>query len=151
MSSDPHMREKSTVSQNVTNMKPTLKIIITKHTKTAFKKLKHCSHPVSFLLSMCLHSYPTDTWRQIFFSSSPPPPQRRSGGSITQAWMPTYVSVLRIPQTIWVWGAMVEWYIDWGKQNTLDKNLSKCHFVYHKSHMDWPGREPEPPRWEAGD
>jgi hypothetical protein len=28
----------------------------------------------------------------------------------TQAWMPTYVSTLRIPQMIWVWRAMVEWY-----------------------------------------
>jgi hypothetical protein len=31
-----------------------------------------------------------------FFSS-------RWGGSSTQAWMPTYVSILRIPQMIWVW------------------------------------------------
>jgi hypothetical protein len=28
----------------------------------------------------------------------------------TQAWMPTYVSILRIPQMIWVWRATVEWY-----------------------------------------
>jgi hypothetical protein len=27
-------------------------------------------------------------------------------------------------------------------------NLSQCHFVDHKSHMDWPGIEPGPPRWE---
>jgi hypothetical protein len=31
-------------------------------------------------------------------------------GSSTQAWMPTYVSILRIPQMIWVWSATVEWY-----------------------------------------
>jgi hypothetical protein len=31
-------------------------------------------------------------------------------GSSTQAWMPTYVSILRIPQMIWVWRATVEWY-----------------------------------------
>jgi hypothetical protein len=28
----------------------------------------------------------------------------------TQTWMPTYVSILRIPQMIWVWRAPVEWY-----------------------------------------
>jgi hypothetical protein len=30
--------------------------------------------------------------------------------SSTQAWMTTYVCILRIPQTIWVWRATVEWY-----------------------------------------
>jgi hypothetical protein len=34
----------------------------------------------------------------------------RWGGSSTQAWMPTYVIILRIPQMIWVWRATVEWY-----------------------------------------
>jgi len=27
------------------------------------------------------------------------------------------------------------------KSNWLGKNLSQCHFVYHKSHRDWPGTE----------
>jgi len=26
-----------------------------------------------------------------------------------------------------------------------EKNLSQCLFVYHKSHMEWPGLEPGPP------
>jgi hypothetical protein len=29
--------------------------------------------------------------------------------------------------------------IDWGKPKYSERNLSQCHFVYHKSHMDRPG------------
>jgi hypothetical protein len=31
---------------------------------------------------------------------------------------------------------------DSGKPKYLKKNLSHCHSVHHKSHMDWPGIEP---------
>jgi hypothetical protein len=61
----------------------------------------HAHFPLSF--SGCvidsLHS------TEIFF-----PWRWGGGGSSTQAWMRTYVSILRIPQMIWVWRATVEWY-----------------------------------------
>jgi hypothetical protein len=40
--------------------------------------------------------------------------------------------------------------IDKGKPKYSEKTLSQCHFVRHKSHMDWPGIEPGSPLWEAG-
>jgi hypothetical protein len=48
------------------------------------------------------------------------------------------------------------WYIEYGqpwrndtdrgKPRNSDKNLSQCHSVHHKSHMDWPGCESGSPR-----
>jgi hypothetical protein len=35
--------------------------------------------------------------------------------------------------------------IDRGKPKYSEKNLSQCHFVHHKFHMDRPGIETEPP------
>jgi len=34
---------------------------------------------------------------------------------------------------------------------TKGKNLSQCHVIHGKSHVDWPGIEDETPRREAGD
>jgi hypothetical protein len=82
-----------------------------------------------------------DIFRQLFSFSW------RWGESSTQAWLPTYVSILRISQMIRVWRVTVEWYTDRGKPKNSEKNLSQCHV----HHMDWPRRELGPPRWEASD
>jgi hypothetical protein len=71
----------------------------------------------------------------------------RWGGCSAQAWMPTYFSIVHIPQIIWVWRATVEWYIDRRKSKNSEKNLSQCCSGHQTSHMEWPG----PPRWEADD
>jgi hypothetical protein len=44
----------------------------------------------------------------------------------------------------------VEWELA-GETEVLGENLPQCHFAHHKYHMKWPGIEPGPPRWEAGD
>jgi hypothetical protein len=65
----------------------------------------------------------TQQWTSVFCHNRVRnfPPPRRWDGSSTQAWMPTYFSILRIPQMIWVWRAMVEWYIDRGKLKNSEK------------------------------
>jgi hypothetical protein len=73
----------------------------------------------------------------------------RCGGSSTHVWMPTYVSILRVPQVIWVCRATVEWYWQ-GKTEELRENPVPVPLCPPQV-PDWPRREPGPPRWEAGD
>jgi hypothetical protein len=39
---------------------------------------------------------------------------------------------------------------DRGKLKYSKKNLSHCHSVHHKSHMDWPRIKAGPSQWQAG-
>jgi hypothetical protein len=45
----------------------------------------------------------------------------------------------------------VHCHTDSGKQRNSEKNLSQCHFVHHKFHVDSPLKKAGTPRWEAGD
>jgi hypothetical protein len=38
-----------------------------------------------------------------------------------------------------------------GETEVLGENLNQNHFLHHESYITWPGLEPGPPRWEAGD
>jgi hypothetical protein len=52
------------------------------------------------------------------------------------------------PREIMIMEKSVEWLA--GETEVLEENLPQCRFVHRKPHM-LPGREPEPPRWEASD
>jgi hypothetical protein len=56
--------------------------------------------------------------------------------------MPTYVSILRIPQMIWIWRAtnrIIYWQ---GNDEELGENLSQCHFVTTNPTWIDPGANP---------
>jgi hypothetical protein len=45
---------------------------------------------------------------------------------------------------------LVEWELA-GETEALGKPEPQYRFVHHNSHIIWPGIEPEPPMWKAGD
>jgi hypothetical protein len=52
------------------------------------------------------------------------------------------------PRVIMMMENLVEWLAR--ETEVLGENVPQCRFVHHKPHM-LPGREPEPPWWEASD
>ena len=40
---------------------------------------------------------------------------------------------------------------DRGKLRCVEKKLSQCYFVHHRSHVDWSAVEPGPPWWVIGE
>jgi hypothetical protein len=58
--------------------------------------------------------------------------------------------LLSIPQMIYEYQELQWNDIDREKPNNSEKTLLKYHFV-RKSHVNWPGRKPGPPRLEACD
>jgi hypothetical protein len=36
-----------------------------------------------------------------------------------------------------------------GKPKYSEETFPKCHFVHHKSHMNWPGLEPKAQLWKS--
>jgi len=47
---------------------------------------------------------------------------------------------------------MEHWWNDTGEEKLKywEKTQSQCQLFPHKPHMEWPGIEISPPRWEAG-
>jgi len=57
-----------------------------------------------------------------------------SNGGVTDRGVCSYGGVTLTGEYV----AMVEW----GKPRYREKSLTLCHYVHHKSDMEWPGFEP---------
>jgi hypothetical protein len=97
--------------------------------------VKHCLF--KFVLILSLHVHPGQDVVHV------------DGARLCLWTATTNGNIVQPPHVILEWRTMVEWY--WhGKLQYSEQTLSQCHFIHHKSHLDCPGRQPGPPRWEAG-
>lgn len=62
---------------------------------------------------------------------------------VSELWPP--MCMLLIPR----WYVGVVKLYQQGKTKEVKENLAQCHFILHKSHVDWPRCEPKPLQWEA--
>ena len=51
----------------------------------------------------------------------------------------------------WQYRALVELNWQWKTDLRAKKRLFHCQCVHNRTHMDWPGVEPRPLWWKAGD
>jgi hypothetical protein len=68
---------------------------------------------------------------------------------VSEVWPQRPRPIVLSPDNIWVW-SLVDWYWQRKAEETRGKPVP-VSVVHHKSHMDWPGREPGPPLWQVGD
>jgi hypothetical protein len=68
---------------------------------------------------------------------------------LTTLWV-SKIMYRRWQMNEWVWG-IGEMVLTGETQKYLERNLSQCHFVHRRHHMDWPGIGPWPPWWETGE
>jgi hypothetical protein len=66
---------------------------------------------------------------------------------VSELWPPT--GPLFVPQMIDEYGEPRWNDFDRAKPKNSEKSPFQCHFVHHKSYMDWPGRKSGSPQWEA--
>jgi len=120
---------------------------------------KHSNEQSAFIKEILLNQLSDSFWRLALLY-----------GASTKQWLRTFYWLERIlfmsvwweclwiaatnwpiihpPDDIRIWGGMI---LDRGKRKNSEKELSQCHFVLYKSHMDWLRRASGPPGWEAGD